>query len=88
MTRSLIPAAALAALVLTGCIATPAAPPPSAAGASVSHLGRAYPIEATAYGWQMQVDGARVACRAPTVEDCYWSLRNHRTAQARLADIE
>lgn len=77
-----------ALLLLAGCVAASETPPPTPAGASVSHLAVTYPIEATRYGWQLDVDGRRVACRKPTVEDCYWSLRNHLTAEARLADIE
>ena len=73
------------ALVLAACM--PSAPPPDPAGATVSHLGVVYPIEATAYGWQLHAEGKRVACRAPTADDCYWSLRSHLTAQARLLDI-
>ncbi|GGH55981.1 hypothetical protein GVY41_11905 [Frigidibacter albus] len=80
MIRILIPA-----LLLAACM--PSTPPPDPAGASVSHLGVVYPIEATAYGWQLQSKGQRVICRAPTTDDCYWSLRGHLTAEARLADI-
>lgn len=87
MIRSLIPVF-LPVLLLAGCIAPPSSPPPSPDGASLSYLGEVYPIEATAYGWQIRVDGNRVSCRQPTTEDCYWSLRNYRTARARLADIE
>jgi len=82
MFRTVIPA-----LVLLAACAPPAVPPPDPAGASVSYLNRAYPIEATAYGWQLYSEGRRVICRAPTVDDCYWSLRSHLTAQARLLDI-
>ncbi|AMY68696.1 hypothetical protein [Frigidibacter mobilis] len=80
-----IPLAAFA--LLAACTAAPQTPPPAPEGATVSHLGEVYPIEATAWGWQLHADGQRVVCRAPTAEDCYWSLRNHLTAQARIADI-
>lgn len=83
MIRILCPAL----LLLAACTAPPQMPPPDPAGATVSHLGVVYPIEATAYGWQLQSEGKRVICRAPTAEDCYWSLRNHQAAEARLADI-
>lgn len=83
MVRNLFPTLAL----LAACSAEPQTPPPAAAGASVTYLGRVYPIEGTPWGWQIEADGERVARRAPTTDDCYWSLRNHLTSEARLADI-
>ncbi|MBC7138487.1 MAG: hypothetical protein H5U17_06990 [Defluviimonas sp.] len=76
------------ALLLAGCIAPPETPPPPPNGATVSHLGETYQIEATRYGWRVDVDGYPVSCRKPTVKDCYWSLRNYRAAQAKIESID
>jgi len=82
MTR-LMPAAALAALVLSACAPAPgpATPPDFTIGAED------YVILRDGETWRVGQPGDTVLCRRPTVEDCYWSLRAKLQAEAALDEI-
>lgn len=50
-----------------------------------------YPIErleSYPEQWRVVTPDGRIACRAPTRDDCYWSLRAHLQAQANLDALE
>ncbi|WP_126979350.1 hypothetical protein [Frigidibacter oleivorans] len=74
-----------ACLTLAACVATAPAPPDPQIG-EVEFAGETYPVFATPYGWRVRVDDVTVACRRDTLEDCYWSMRNRRTAVAHYPD--
>lgn len=75
----------LAVVVLSACLE--AAPEPEPVG-TVEHAGITYPVisrgEAT---WMVRTERRFVPCRAPTLNDCYWSLRNFLQAQKALDDL-
>ncbi len=73
--------------VLAACVPAPA---PVAAGPVIRHAGQIYPIErmeSYPEQWRVVTPTGKVACRAPTEEDCYWSLRAYLQAEANLADL-
>ncbi len=74
----------LPALLCTACVAQP---PASDTAAAISFGGISYPIErleSFPEQWRVVTPDGRVSCRAPTEQDCYWSLRAHLQAQANL----
>ena len=77
----------LAVAPLAACVA-PAAP--VGAGPEIRFGGASYPIErleSYPEQWRVVTPTGRVACRAPTEEDCYWSLRAYLQAEANLDDL-
>lgn len=71
-------------LTVTACTQ---APVPSAPAGELRIGSDRYPIErleSFPEQWRVATPDGRVACRAPTQEDCYWSLRAHLQAQANL----
>lgn len=83
-----VPARLVAALLPLALLAA-CAPPAAPAAAPDFALGTAdYRISRGGARWTVVgSDGARVICRRPTVEDCYWSLRIHLQAQETLDEI-
>lgn len=71
----------LAVAPLAACVA-PAAP--VGAGPEIRFGGATYPIErleSYPEQWRVITPTGPVACRAPTQEDCYWSLRAYLKSQ-------
>ena len=71
----------LAVAALAACVA-PAAP--VGAGPEIRFGGATYPIErmeSFPEQWRVVTPTGKVACRAPTEEDCYWSLRAYLRSQ-------
>lgn len=77
-------AAALPLALLAAC-----APSPAPLGAPDFTIGAEdYRISRGETRWiVLGTDGARVICRRPTEEDCFWSLRAHLRAQDALDEI-
>lgn len=72
---------------LAACVQS-ATPVPT--GQVIRHAGQTYPVErleSDPEQWRVVTPTGRVACRAPTEEDCYWSLRAYLQAEANLADL-
>ncbi len=67
------------ALIIALPACTSAGPVYEPAG-EIRHGDTTYPIGARDGEWFVRVEGRPVACRAPTMEDCYWSLRAHLRA--------
>lgn len=77
----------LPVLFCAACVAQPPAPGTTAA---ISFGGATYPIErleSFPEQWRVVTPDGRVPCRAPTEQDCYWSLRAHLQALAELDDL-
>lgn len=72
---------ALLTLALAACAT--AAPAPDGAVA-IRYGGETYPVErmeSRPEQWRVRTPNGPVPCRAPTEEDCYWSLRAALLAQ-------
>lgn len=77
-------------MLLSAVACTPTTTPLAAAG-ELQIGGDTYPIErleSFPEQWRVVTPDGRVACRAPTKDDCYWSLRAHLQAQANLDALE
>lgn len=73
--------ASLAAIIplLAACAADL---PPDVPQGEVAFGGQTYPVTSRGDLWFVGKGEDRVQCRAPTSDDCYWSLRAHLLARA------
>jgi len=77
MTRS------VALLFVLAACASPAPAPQ----ADFTFQGKDYTIFREGAAWRVGQRGDTVICRAPTEEDCYWSLRAKLAAQNALDEL-